>query len=70
MLGHLPSFSAQMAAERHARFAAEAASARHARLGRQPHAAPRCAALAASLPEAILDVRPAGAVDAEPAVTR
>lgn len=69
MLGPPPSFSAQMAAERHARFAAEAAGARWRRLLRQPHPPPPCAALAAQLPDAVLDLRPGSPAEVEPAAT-
>ena len=69
MLGQPPSLSAQLAAERHARFAAEASGARWHRLARQPHPAPRCADLAARLPEVVLDLRPPTA-ETEPATSR
>ena len=70
MLGQAPSFSAQLAAERSARFAAEAAGHRWHRLLRQPHPAPPCAGLAVQLPEAVLDLRPAEETETEPAATR
>lgn len=69
MLGH-PSFTAQMVAERHARFAAEAASARRRRLLFQAHPVPPCAGLAAQLPAVALDLDPTLEAKAEPTAAR
>ena len=69
MLGLPPSLSAQMAAERHARFSSEVAGARLRRLLRQPHPSPPCAALAAQLPDVVLDLRPSSPAEVEPAAT-
>lgn len=70
MLGQPASFSAHLAAERHARFAAEAADARWRRSLRQPHPAPPFSGIAAQLPEVVLDLTRVGATDAEaPATT-
>ena len=70
MLGLDPSFSAQLAAERSARFAADADQARWRRLLRQPHPAPPCAGLAAQLPLVVLDLTSARAEVEEPAAPR
>ncbi|CAA9261202.1 MAG: hypothetical protein AVDCRST_MAG76-2834 [uncultured Acidimicrobiales bacterium] len=70
MLGHLPSYSAQVAAERHARFAAESVDSRWRRLLNQGHPAPPCAALAAQLPDVVVDLRPMAPERAEPAARR
>jgi hypothetical protein len=70
MLGLDPSFSAQLAAERHARFATEADGARWRRLLRQPHPAPPCAGLAAQLPRVVLDLTSAATEIREPAAPR
>lgn len=58
MLGRPASFSAHLAAERHARFAAEAADARWRRQLRDGHPAPPCASLAAQLPDVVIDLTP------------
>jgi hypothetical protein len=70
MLGPTPSLSSSLAAERHARFAAEAADGRRRRSLRQAHPAPPCAALAAQLPEVVLDLTSAPATETEPAATK
>jgi hypothetical protein len=70
MLGHTPSISSLLAAERHARFAADAANDRRRRLLRQPHPAPPCAGLAAQLPPAVLDLTSPADAATEPAATR
>ena len=66
MLGQPASFSAILAAERHARFAAEAADARWRRLLRQPHPAPPCATIAAQLPDVVIDLTPGSAESPKP----
>ena len=74
MLGQPASFSAHLAAERHARFAAEAADARWRRQLRRNHPAPPCAGLAAQLPDVVIDLTPrvtaAPAGSGEPSATR
>lgn len=65
MLGQPASVSAQLAAERHARFAAEAADARWRRSLRQPHPAPPCSGIAAQLPDVVLDLTSADVTEAE-----
>jgi hypothetical protein len=70
MLGHAPSFTAQLAAERSARFTAEAAAGRWRRLLRQPHPPPPCAGLAAQLPQVVVDLRSADVGVKEPAAPR
>lgn len=70
MLGPNPDFSAQLAAERHARFAAEATGARWRRLLRQPHLAPRCAGMAAQLPTVVIDLTATTAPETEPSAIR
>ena len=70
MLGLAPSLSSSLAAERHARFAAEAAHSRWRQSLRQAHPAPPCAALAAQLPEVVLDLTAEPAHQTEPAATK
>ena len=70
MLGLDPSFTAQLAAERSARFAADADHARWRRLLSQPHPAPPCAGLAAQLPRVVLDLTDVEVDAKEPAAPR
>ena len=70
MLGLDPSFTAQLAAERSARFTAEAKGATRRRLLRQPHPAPPCAGLAAQLPDLVVDLTASSLPQAEPAARR
>lgn len=70
MLGSAPSFTAQLAAERAARFAAEADVARWRRLLRQAHPAPPCAGLAAQLPGIVVDLTAPLPAEKEPAARR
>jgi hypothetical protein len=70
MLEHAPFLTAQLAAERQARFAADAASWRVRRLLRRPHPAPPCGGLAAQLPEVAIDLRSTVAADEAPTPAR
>lgn len=70
MLGQPASYTAQLVAERHARFAAESAASRLRRLLRQPHPEPPCATLASQLPDVVVDLRPADVAETEPAAHR